>query len=176
MVRFGVLGSAGLVLGIGSAARPTATFSPPKFPAEMTAPRSGHSATLLPDGRVLIAGGMVHDGELLASAEIFDPRGHRFTATVAMPSPRLGHTATLLKSGKVLIAGGLGGDGGRQSVGQATAVLFDPATGSWQPTGSATLLRDGRVLVAGGYDDHGQADRTAWILNPSHVDAVVSAR
>src|SRR5450759_3444704 len=63
------------------------------------------TATLLPDGKVLVAGGTVGTG-LLASAELYDPSSGAWTATGTMPTPRQGHTATLLPDGKVLVTGG----------------------------------------------------------------------
>ena len=117
------------------------------------------TATLLPDGRVLVAGGTVGTG-LLASAELYDPGSGSWTATGKMPTPRQGHTATLLPDGKVLVAGGTGSNNvtGSNSA-LASAELYDPRSGSWTATGNmvtprmfqtATLLPDGKVLVAGG--------------------------
>lgn len=77
--------------------------------ASMHDRRADHTSTLLPDGRVLIAGGMVENGVFLNSAELFDPAKGTFVATSSMQSRRVGHSATLLPNGKVLIAGGLAG-------------------------------------------------------------------
>jgi hypothetical protein len=126
---------------------------------EMLFPRSGHSATLLPDGRVLIAGGMRRNQDFYRSAELFDPKTGKFNPTGDMLLPRVGHVAVLLGSGKVLIAGGW--------IGQAVtneAELYDPATGKFTAVShmliargrpEATLLRDGSVLVTGGADGGG---------------------
>jgi hypothetical protein len=157
----------GLVLiagGSGSLSAPaelydpaTGTFSPTGTMAA-NPDRRGHTATLLADGRVLLAGG--DDG----SAELYDPATGIFRATGRMGTRRSDATATLLPDGRVLIAGG-GIDGGvpftsgLHSVSLASAELYDPATGTFSPTGSmattrthatATLLTDGRVLIAGG--------------------------
>ena len=123
--------------------------------SNMTAPRSGHTATLLPNGQVLIAGGMERNGIFLRSAELYDPITGRFTAASRdMSTQRVGHSATLLPNGKVFIAGGWGNEGVL-----ASAELYDPNTGVFTATGkmsvargdfTATLLSNGKVLVAGG--------------------------
>jgi hypothetical protein len=122
----------------------------------MLEPRSGHSATLLQDGKVLIAGGMRHNQDFYRSAELYDPTTGRFQATGAMAVARVGHAAVLLHSGKVLVAGGWIDMGSTDS-----AELYDPATGKFtvlpkmivkrgRPT--AALLGNGDVLITGGAD------------------------
>ena len=122
----------------------------------MLEPRSGHTATLLPSGKVLIAGGMRRNQDFYRSSELFDPATGKFQATGAMTFPRVGHAAVLLNSGNVLIVGGWTGRDCTDS-----AELYDPASGKFtiiskmngkrgQP--SATLLRNGDVLITGGAD------------------------
>ena len=101
----------------------------------MTAARTGHTATLLPDGRVLIT------GNAGTNAEIYDPAGGTFRSTGNMATPRSGgHTATLLNSGKVLIAGGCGPHGDSFL---ASAELYDPSNGTFLPAGNMTAARCG---------------------------------
>ena len=124
--------------------------------APMLEPRSGHSATLLPDGKVLIAGGMRRNQDFYRSAELYDPATGKFQPTGEMSMARVGQAAVLLRSGKVLIAGGWIGHGCTDS-----AELYDPATGKFTVIGkmtakrgrpSAALLANGDVLLAGGAD------------------------
>ena len=122
---------------------------------DLGTPRTYHTATLLPNGEVLVAGGTSNDLiTSLASAELYDPIARTWTATGSMTTARGIHTATLLPSGQVLVAGGFDGFDHL-----ASSELYDPATGMWTTTGSmttarsihtATLLPSGQVLVAGG--------------------------
>ena len=138
------------------------TFTPAGIFGSMTTARASHTATLLPNGMVLIAGGEDFNSygqtTSLASAELYDPVAVTFTATGNMTTSRAAHTATLLGNGKVLIAGGY--ESGNIL---ASAELYDPSTGTFTATGSmtaarlghtATLLQSGKVLIAGGNDDN----------------------
>ncbi|HTO95309.1 MAG TPA: kelch repeat-containing protein [Bacteroidota bacterium] len=125
----------------------------------MNEPRASHTATMLQDGRILIAGGFHRsrggeDESYSSTAEIYDPRTGRFSLTGDMSYQRGGHTATLLTGGLVLVAGGWNLMGALSS-----AELYDPSSGKFTTIGSmtmrrggctATLLNDGRVLITGG--------------------------
>ncbi len=130
----------------------------------MAVARRDHTATLLNDGTVLVVGWVT------LAAELYDPVGGAFGATVGTPTTIHGQglTATKLLNGKVLIVGGTSAS--------TTAELYDPATGLFSATGSpsvdhiyhtATLLQDGRVLVTGGQDAQPQTTAVAEIYDPA---------
>jgi hypothetical protein len=132
--------------------------------------RFEHTATLLPNGMVLVAGGLDGSGTLLASAELYDPASGSWTATGSLNVARVDQTATLLPNGLVLVAGGV-----IRSGYTASAELYDPASGSWTRTGSlnvarsahtATLLPNGMVLVAGGIGNDFNLSATAELYDP----------
>jgi Immunoglobulin domain/Galactose oxidase, central domain len=137
----------------------------------MATARQSHTATLLPNGTVLVAGGSNGSGTL-ASAEIYNPSTGTWTATGSMGKARGGHTATLLQNGTVLVAGGSGGSGIL-----ANSEIYNPATKTWSPTtGSlgtarywhtANLLSDGTVLVAGGNSGSSGSLASSEIFNPA---------
>lgn len=127
--------------------------------ASMTTVRSLHTATKLSNGKVLVAGGDDISGYPTASAEVYDPAAGTWTATGSMTVARTSHTATLLPNGAVLVAGGSRGTAAGGVGDEASAEVYDPAAGTWTPTGSmtisrvyhtGTLLPNGAVLVAGG--------------------------
>src|SRR5436305_890850 len=108
--------------------------------------RADHTATLLPDGRVLIAGGMVENGVYLDSMEIYDPKTGSFKPGGTMSSKRVGHSATLLPNGKVLIAGGMADrsfEGGVHGIASNSADIYDPQTGKLARTGDMVIGRNG---------------------------------
>ncbi|WP_437615149.1 kelch repeat-containing protein [Sorangium sp. So ce834] len=139
---------------------------------KMSAPHYRHTATLLPDGRVLVVGGGYRLVDASDSAEIFDPTSGRWSIHGSTNTTRANHTATLLPDGRVLVVGGHAGVGALDSTG-----VFDPASGQggrWS-TGkpmsaaradhTATLLQGGRVLVAGGEGPDGALD-SAELFDP----------
>jgi N-acetylneuraminic acid mutarotase len=191
----------------------------------LAAPRTMHSATLLPNGKVLVAGGLDSSfNNIVVSAELYDPASGTWTGTGDMYHGGLAaHTAILLPNGRVLVAGGglysisfqtsdhaelyepasgtwaqtgpitqffdrsvtllpngnvllAGGDIGEDSNGVASAELYDPASETSTPTGSlgtarshhtATLLPNGKVLVTGGYDSSGNLTTSAELYDPA---------
>ena len=131
----------------------------------------GRSATLLTNGKVLVAGGGHGFDSLVATAELYNPATGTWSATGSMAGARSDHTATLLSDGNVLVVGGFGEDA------SGTAELYDPASGTWSATGSmaearsghtATLLSDGRVLVAGGGSDGCEPRASAELFDPAN--------
>lgn len=120
----------------------------------MITPRVQHTATLLPNGKVLVTGGRDQDNRPVAAAELFDPATGRWSPTTSMIAARFNHTASVLPNGRVLVAGG---ESSAELL--SGAELYDPVSGTWAPTGplrtnrsahTATLLANGKVLVAGG--------------------------
>jgi N-acetylneuraminic acid mutarotase len=126
----------------------------------MATPRSGHTATLLRDGKVLFVGGETESRDFpgnpegVASAELYDPGAGTWTVVASMPTQRFGHAAALLPDGKVLVAGGACCGASPEVI--ASAVLYDPSSGNWTDTGTlnkpiygttATQLLGGEVLA-----------------------------
>ncbi len=144
-------------------------------------PRTGHTATTLLDGRVLVGGGFrIREGTNVADAatmaEIFDPATEAWTLVEDVPTRHGWETATLLEDGRVLVIGPASRDYPRDEA----ASLFDPETGDWSPVPTSTHVRlihvavpllDGTVLVAGGARprDEGEAapELDAVIYDPA---------
>ena len=123
--------------------------------------RAHHSATLLANGKVLVAGGSSNNANLpINSAELFDPATNIWSAAGSFLVERRDHETTLLPDGRVLMAGG----GNNFAGSLASADLYDPATNTWSPAGSLararnyltlTLLGNGKILAVGGFDQLG---------------------
>jgi len=138
----------------------------------MSTTRIGHSAIRLPNGKILILGGIpnpqnLHQPVNPRYAELYDPTAHTFSPVGNLTVSQAGYSSTLLTNGKVLLAGG-------ENLGRAlgTAELLDPASGSLSATGglvterkghTATLLLDGRVLITGGVDSNGNTLASAEV-------------
>ena len=144
----------------------------------MRVARAAHTATLLPTGDVLIAGGMADGGGAARSFEVFDPRRNAIARTGELLEARAGHTATALADGRVLVAGGYNG------MYVASMELFDSRTGRFAPAGrlqearsghAATLLGDGTVLFTGGVGAGWTFLSTAEIYDPRSGRSVAIA-
>jgi hypothetical protein len=136
----------------------------------MATARDSHTATLLPNGKVLIVGGEDSNFDPLASAEVYNPTSGTFSATGSLANPRYLHTATLLPNGKVLVLGGFNADGA-----MASAEIYDPANRLFTSAGvmiegramhSATALANGKILIAAGFGWDGRVN-TAEIYDPA---------
>ena len=141
----------------------------------MVTGRELHTATMMSNGKVLIAGGEDAKGYAVTRAETYDPAIGAFVPTGSMGMGRYGHTATALADGAVLIAGGEQIDEDGFDIALSSAEIYNPATGRFHSTGSmrvarkhhtATLLRDGQVLIAGGEDNNGHALESAELYDP----------
>ena len=155
-------------------------------------PRSHHTATRLPDGRVLVVGGLWWNGaaRVIPSAELWDPRTGGFSFAGEMLQGRYDHSATLLPDGRVLIAGGVGGDDPDLAP-LATLEVWDPRTSTFGPAGEmhvarsgqiALLLGDGRVLFVGESDTEfwdpttGTVERGPSLVEPRYVQTATLLR
>jgi N-acetylneuraminic acid mutarotase len=136
----------------------------------MAGRRYDHTATLLADGRVLVAGG-IRSTVLLDSTEIYDPASNTWSPGPSLPSPRSEHAATLLPDGRVLV---VGGNGSSQPL--ASAELYDPIGNRWSSTNpmaaprsavASILLKDGRVMAIGGIPGVASSGAVAEIFNPA---------
>ena len=177
------MGLAALLVGTANLGQPGLAASPsPAAAVVPTGPllqaRAGHSATLLPDGRVLLVGGSQHGRHgrvrTLDSAEAWDPTTGTFSEAGTLATVRTGHLAVLLGDGSVLIVGGESHDGeveSAQPTFRADLERWDPLTATFGPAGSltgtdwvdsATVLTDGRVLIVGSGSRAGMAQAELW--------------
>jgi hypothetical protein len=164
----------------------TVTTSSAKFTptGNMQDGRGFHSATLLANGKVLMAGGATNVLDELClggmnSAELYDSVAGSFAPTASMTAPRYAHTATSLPNGEVLITGGFGSGFDCEDLGTpvlSSAEIYDPSNASFKATGdmaaareahTATLLPAGEVLVTGGNDETGAGSPTAELYDPA---------
>ena len=161
--------SAGAVVAVSTDSWTTA----PQMPTERV---SGHSATRLADGRLLVAGGVKSAGGT-AAADLFDPATSTWSPAATMGVMRASHTATLLSDGRVLVTGGstVSSSTSQGYVNNASAEIYDPVANTWTATPpmsvarshhTATLLADGKVLVVGGENATYLVEATAEIYDP----------
>jgi hypothetical protein len=137
----------------------------------MTTGRAGHSAALLPDGRVLVAGGEGDDPDSPPlGTEMFDPATGRFSPAGNLSAARDSHSAVVLRDGRVLV---VGGEAPSQRVGVPSTEIFDPASGRWSAgpmltpafyAATVMRLRNGKVLVFGGEDPGGSPHANAALF------------
>lgn len=187
IVASGAGGAASTQVRIKVAARRSWVLTP----GTMAQPRYGFAQVALPDGRILVAGGIADPNNvtqtILDSAELYDPNTGTFTPAGTMASARYGAMAQLLPNGKVLIAGGFGPSGLL-----AEAELFDPSVAGvaggvspWQATGamatarsgaSIALTNSGEVVVAGGTGDGPQVLQSSEIYDPQSGAWTAGAR
>jgi hypothetical protein len=174
-----LLGNAGVATVLASARILVTGLSPAEVydPAAQTStltgamhvPRTGHQATLLPSGDVLVSGGVDVNGQLVAPAEIYRAAVGTWSLAGSMNSPRRDHTAILLPTGKVLAAGG-----SASLVPLTSAELFDPTAGTWAPTSAnvvggaiGTLLPGGQALVVGTVTQNFTSSMASQIYDPA---------
>lgn len=158
LIVLAVLSLTGCGGGGGSSSAPPATNTSGNWSAagNLITGRADYTATLLPNGKVLVTGGMnsfVAPYNPISTVELYDPATGNWVMKASMTTVRAGHAATLLSNGKVLVSGGAG------SGYLASTELYDPTADMWTVNGSmnathgwhtATLLTNGKVLVAGG--------------------------
>ena len=162
-----------------------------RFAMGLHVPRNGHSATLLPDGRVLVAGGDSLQGSAETTfggffpanntAELFDPAAGSWTTVSNLAAGRSGHTATLLPNGEVLVAGGYTFSPPKSGVITKSSERYEPSGAVWLGAGdlnaarsahTATLLPNGKVLVVGGYGAGGPL-KSAELYGPASPGTIV---
>ena len=143
-------------------------FNPWSPAGSLATARYLQTMTLLPSGKVLVAGG--YNSGYLNSAQLYDPVSNTWSAAGSLANARYYHTATLLSSGKVLVVGGRGNSGPLNS-----AELYDPMSNTWSAAGNlatarfahtATLLPSGKVLVVGGYNFVSGTLNSAYLYDP----------
>src|SRR5262245_57457814 len=168
-------GASGIYLSSAELYNPgTATWTPT---GSTFYQRSGHTATLLPNGRVLVAGGIVGGNGKITNTELYDPATGNWYATGRLTEARPeGFTATLLANGKVLVVGGYNQYLPYPKCFQNSTELYDPVSQVWTRTGdlnygryahSATLLPNGKVLVVGGSGGIGGIGNSAELYDPA---------
>ncbi len=175
-----VLIAGGFDSGTAQAIKQAELFNPSdnSFTAtpDMGTTRRFHTATLLPNGQVLVVGGATGSVTPVASTELYDPATNTWIPSFSMGTARWIHTATLLPNGQVLLAGGRGTGAGNDGLASAELYCPDlgPTPGTWTPVPPAdviradltmTLLSNGKVLLAGGFNTESLS--SAVIFDPA---------
>src|SRR5437879_2154906 len=139
VIKISFLLAVPLLLGSAPVSTPSNADTPFTYNAtgSLNTARDFHTATLLPNGKVLVAGGVDSSFQASVSAELYDPASGTWAAAGSLNTARYQHTATLLPNGKILIAGGLD----NSSHASASAELYDPASGTWAAAGSLNTAR-----------------------------------
>jgi Kelch motif len=144
----------------------------------MSTTRTGGGTALLPDGRVLVAGGAAANGDILSSTDTYDPATKAFTTGPAMTQPRAGFGIAPLANGDVLVAGGLDAEATPPApqAGVASTEIYDPTADTWSRSGDLPVgvilpamvpLANGEVLEAGGTPDLQTASAQAAVFDPA---------
>jgi hypothetical protein len=145
----------------------------------MSVGRTDHTATLLANGEVLVAGGTDYEINCYATAELYNPATGQWTLTGSMTQPRCLHSATLLPNGEVLVSGGVNSIYNTNTNTVTGTEIYNPATGTWTATGSLNvsraqtatlLLADGEVLSAGGYNNTGNNAQNTYLTSAELYD------
>jgi hypothetical protein len=133
--------------------------------------RSGHQATLLMDGRVLVTGGSDERGQAIGLAQMFDPLTGTWSAAAANVIPRLGHAASLLHDGRVLVVGGVPFSSSCEPI--AVAEVYDPSVDRWSIT-SHIPVPVGRGTAAVTMSDSMDRRDAARLVGSSRIGVVRS--
>jgi RHS repeat-associated protein len=184
---FTLLGGVALYALTARAAEPQAASEFARFGSRTPATTAGQSATLLPDGRWLFAGGqrgrVPSDDIVIRDVRLSQQQSSVPAWTAKLVHPRFAHTATVLPDGTVLVLGGIGADG----TAVAAAEVIDPVSGEIRVISdsglhprsrhAATLLTNGYVLVTGGISQGGEVLQDAELWNPDtqYVEPLASA-
>jgi hypothetical protein len=186
LVAGGMASGEGNVHGVSASAEiwDPATRSFRRLAARMTMPRAAHTMSRLPDGRVLVVGGLTGAADYVF-AELFDPRTETFTPLAAVQPPRGYHAALVQGDGRVLVVGGesIGADG-IEAVPLASVLRYDPARGSFERLPDllaprtqvrAALTPRGEVLMFGGQQRAGENSASAERYDPARGGQALAA-
>jgi hypothetical protein len=173
-----IFSALGLTTGLAQLTQAQTRNTTWKMTGSMLDARRLHTATLLPNGKVLVAGGLngsVGPYSATNTAEIYDPATGTWRFTGSLRFARWRHTATLLANGQVLVVGGFNDSRSTSLTVTDTAELYDPVTETWSTTGNlsgarsghtTTILPSGKVLITGGFAEPFEILNTAEVYDP----------